>query len=949
MKKKLILLAGIAIALAACTKNELRDDSTTTEPVSWPSVITVATEPVVDSETKSVIASDGTFSWFAGTGETAEKLGINTDAGFKVYTCTDAAAGTFGGDLEGATPSTVAVYPAGQYALSTKTLTVTMPASYEYVATLAKTPMIAQISGSIDNLAFKHIAALLKVSISNVPPTATQLVLETDENIAGDFVISDCTVADAVITNAGGSVKSVAVNFPAAGDFSDKDFFIPIPVGTYAHFNLFLKDADGNKLAGRQFKGTTIARKNLASGSAIELLQLKQRCVLKNDTQLGIQWSVADFANNATDRSKEWTFGVYSNVVCNDASRLWEWHTDASAIKPSNSTTLAGSGNLFTGKCGHQFSGLTPGETYYIKIADKTDGVVSIAMYTLDPEDANIVLSKTPSVNDVVLSQNFNELKWGGGDPVNGLTGYSADNRNTENPQSNPSGVQYWYNKESLNGSSKQFLVQPGTDMGLFSTIKASLASTSLSDWHARYNNTSNPNACSGYVRMNGSGYIVSPALTCLPSGQSNVRVTFTAKGQIADVDAHVAVFPEEVTATTGQYISTDALTDYKVTSKIVNEDWNTYSIEIAINKGQRIGIGSPIGDPQMFYLNDIKVEYLGSAPALVQRLEYVNNSQIAVRWSTTAFQTPATDLSKAYTFGIYSDAECTTPVYRTFSTTDGNKDASATAQTAFVSGYCPGFVFSGLTSGQDYYVKIVQGTNESIEKYTTTDLYPSLKPVKPGIAVAGDVILYEDFNEIMFTGDFISKLSGYWTSGDYKTGYFGLPVEYSASKGNYIHQAVDQNWNLLSGAWGGSANAKTWLDGTTSFKNWNYYNTAPVSGPGYLKLYGDGQLRQIVSPQISCLSGNAMVKVRVKACASSGVKVVVKVFPAAVDVANYKITTAPLDTPAPIQLTVNTYTSGWSYAEGTISLEPGQRIGLAATGQAWLDEVKVELVSYDD
>ena len=61
MKKKLILLAGIAIALAACTKNELRDDSATSEPVSWPSVITVATEPVVDSETKSVIASDGTF------------------------------------------------------------------------------------------------------------------------------------------------------------------------------------------------------------------------------------------------------------------------------------------------------------------------------------------------------------------------------------------------------------------------------------------------------------------------------------------------------------------------------------------------------------------------------------------------------------------------------------------------------------------------------------------------------------------------------------------------------------------------------------------------------------------------------------------------------------------------------------------------------------------------
>ncbi len=948
MKKKLILLAGIAIALAACTKNELRDDSTTTEPVSWPSVITVATEPVVDSETKSVIASDGTFSWFAGTGETAEKLGINTDAGFKVYTCTDAATGTFGGDLGGATPSTVAVYPAGIYALSDKTLTVSMPSSYDYVATLAKTPMIAQISGSIDNLAFKHIAALLKVSIANVPPTATQLVLETDENIAGDFVISDCTVADAAITNDGGSGKSVAVNFAAAGDFTDKDFFIPIPVGTYAHFNLFLKDENGNKLAGRQFAGTTIVRRNLASGSAIELLQLKQRCVLKNDTQLGIQWSVADFANNATDRSKEWTFGVYSNVVCNDASRLWEWHTDASAIKPSNSTTLAGSGNLFTGKCGHQFSGLTPGETYFIKIADKTDGVVSIAMYTLDPEDANIVLSKTPSVNDVVLSQNFNELKWGGGDPVNGLTGYSADNRNTENPQSNPSGVQYWYNKESLNGSSKQFLVQPGTDMGLFSTIKASLASTSLSDWHARYNNTSNPNACSGYVRMNGSGYIVSPALTCLPSGQSNVRVTFTAKGQIADVDAHVAVFPEEVTATTGQYISTDALTDYKVTSKIVNEDWNTYSIEIAINKGQRIGIGSPIGDPQMFYLNDIKVEYLGSAPALVQRLEYVNNSQIAVRWSTTAFQTPATDLSKAYTFGIYSDAECTTPVYRTFASTEDNKDANYTSQTAFATGFCPGFVFGSLSPATTYYVKITTGESSSVASYTTTNTYSN--GVKATTAAPGDVVLFQDFNEFVTTSDFIGHLSGLWIAGanGYGIGNFGTP-----DATNSLNASSAQSNNTLSNAWSNQTSgykAYEWYK-TTSLADWSAYasNNQIHYAFGALSFRSAG--KYFISPKISCLSGAATVKVTLRAATTATAsKPIVAVYAENLTPRlTYLTDDTPLADPAAQQLSISS-ANIWQSVSCEVHLEPGQRIALSATNYTvYIDEVKVELVSYDD
>lgn len=937
MKKILILLAGLAMALVACTKKEMKDDSAQTERVSWPSVITVATEPVVDSETKSVIADKGEFSWFAGTGETAEKLGIYTNAGFKVYTCTDANTGTFGGDLGGATPSTVAVYPAGIYALSDKTLTVSMPASYEYVPMLAKTPMIAQISGSIDNLAFKHIAALLKVSIANVPPTATQLVLETDEYIAGDFEISDCTVADAAITNAGGSGKSVAVNFAAADDFSDMDFFIPIPVGEYDHFNLFLKDENGNKLAGRKFAGKEIERKDLASGRAIELPRLElSNAIVLNDTQIGLRWSenafdVTDEAV-AADKAPAYTFGIYSDADCK--SKLWDWETAANAA-------------VFTSTPGHVFSGLTPSTTYYVRVKDATNGIVAVKAFTTEAAEDNFVATSAPAVNEVILNQNFNELLWGG-EPVNKLSGVTV----------NAYGKAFTLPTDKTNNK----ICDPSTNLNLFkhagsgdySDATTYIAGTSLADWkgYISYAPNGQPNPICGGVRFGGNsstGYLVSPQMTGLDA-PAKVKVTFHASAYAASQSFCVAAFPASVTAYSA------STTFYIKTAPVLESDpiaidqnvWKEYSAEIDVPAGGRIGIGCPYGGEYMkVNLDDIKVEYLGSAP-LMQRLEYVNNSQIAVRWSTTGFATPATDIVQAYTFGIYTDAACASPVYRTFSTTDKNKDASATSQTAFVSGYCPGFVFSGLTPGQDYYVKIVQGTNESIEKYTTTDLYPSLKPVKQGNAVAGDVILYEDFNEIMFTGDFISKLSGYWTSGDYKTGYFGLPVEYSANKGNYIHQAVDQSWNLLLGAWGGHANAKTWLEGTTSFKNWNYYNTAPVSGPGYLKLYGDGQLRQIVSPQISCLSGSAMVKVRVKACASSGVKVVVKVFPATVEVANHKITTAPLDTPAPIQLTVNTYTSGWSYAEGTISLEPGQRIGLAATGQAWLDEVKVELVSYD-
>ncbi len=937
MKKILILLAGLAMALAACTKKEMKDDSAQTERVSWPSVITVATEPVVDSETKSVIADNGAFSWFAGTGETAEKLGIYTNAGFKVYTCTDAATGTFGGDLGGATPSTVAVYPAGQYDLSTKTLTVTMPASYEYVPTLAKTPMIAQINGSIDNLTFKHIAALLKVSIANVPPTATQLVLETNENIAGDFVISDCTVADAVITNDDGSANSVAVNFPADGGFTDKDFFIPIPVGTYDHFNLFLKDENGNKLAGRQFAGTTIARKNLARGnSAIELprLELSDAIVL-NDTQIGLRWSENAFVVTdeavAADKAPAYTFGIYSDAAC--TSKLWDWETAANAA-------------VFTSTPGHVFSGLAPATTYYIKVKDATNGIVAVKAFTTEAAaEANFVATSAPAVNDVILNQNFNELLWGG-EPVNKLSGVTVNG----------------YNKAFTLPTDKtnNKICDPSTNLNLFKHAGSGeytnatdyIAGTTLADWkgYISYAPNGQPNPICGGVRFGGNsstGYLVSPQITGLDA-PARVRVTFHASAYDAPQSFCVAAFPASVTAysaSTTFYIKTAPVLESDPIA-IAQDVWAEYSAEIDVPAGGRIGIGCPYGGENMrVYLDDIKVEYLGSAP-LMQRLEYVNNSQIAVRWSTTGFATPATDIVQAYTFGIYTDAECTSNVYgRTFSVAE-NKDSDYGSGQAFLSGYCPGFVFSQLAPGTDYWVKITNGGNTSISKYTTTS--ENNNGVMTTTAAAGDVILFQDFNEITLSSDFIEHLSGVWIGAKgYDNGNYGYPD----ATNNLIH-AQDLGYNTLSNAWGnapgGSHKGANWL-ASTSFKDWKYAGDVLTNGCGYLRLIAG---RYAITPAISCLSGNATVKVTIKGAVNNvGNTVRVVVYPSEIatsDTYGYKVSTAYV---TGSEKTISVNYRSWTEGSCTLTLQPGQRLGFSSTTSeqlVWLNEVKVELVSYD-
>jgi len=936
MKKKLILIAGMAIALAACTKNEMRDDSAQTEPVSWPSVITVATEPVVDSDTKSVIASDGAFSWFSGTGETAEKLGIYTSAGFKVYTCTDASTGTFGGDLEGETPSTVAVYPAGIYALSTKTLTVSMPSSYDYVATLAKTPMIAQIAGSIDNLAFKHIAALLKVSVANVPPTATQLVLETAENIAGDFVISDCTVADAAITNAGGSGKSVTVNFAATGTFTDKDFFIPIPTGTYDHFNLFLKDENGNKLAGRQFSGKTIARKDLASGDAISLPQLQlSDAIVLNDTQIGLRWSENAFATTSAaitaDKTPAYTFGIYSDAAC--TSKLWDWETAANAA-------------VFTSTPGHVFSGLTPATTYYVKVKDATNGIAAVKAFTTETAESNFVATATPAVNDVILNQNFNELLWGG-EPVNKLSGVTVNA----------------YNKDFTLPTDKtnNKICDPSVNLNLFKHAGSGdyaqattyIAGTSLADWKGfiSYAPSGQPNPICGGVRFGGnssSGYLVSPQITGLDA-PARVRVKFHASAYAAAQTFCVASFPASVeaySASTTFYIKTAPLME-SAPIAIAQDAWAEYSAEIDLPAGGRIGIGCPHGGSFMkVYVDDVKVEYLGGATPIAQKLVFANNTQIAVRWSTTVFQTPATDKEKTYSFGIYNDAACTDAVYDPFTSISGKYDNLG-----------PGYVFSGLTPGASYYVKVVCGDDESVNMYSTTNLYPEAIPVRSEIALKeGDVLVYEDFGDLKFASNFIYKLAGYWPVGSsYVTGPYNDP---QTGKGSITSGASNSAMDTLAGIWPAASGSEgaNYLAGMRSFKSWIYTGTAPRQGNGYLFYYSGKSATptvsgMIISPKINCLSKAANVKVSVAAAGYTSYKNMrVAVFGDEVSVSSYKTTDSPVSTTdIVLSNVVNATSTSIAVYSTVVHIEPGQRIGVGVdAGCLYIDDIKVELVSYD-
>lgn len=943
--KKLFLFAVAAVSIAACSKKEIAEEIQGPAPV-YDTVIKASAESFTDTKAAYNDVS-GAFSWVLG-----DKFDVFTSAGNKVFTCTNAVESSFSGNLGGAIPGIAAFYPSGKGSLDGKVLTVALPASSAWTESAA-TPMVAMISdGDCENISFKHLAGAVRIAVTNVPPTATKFVLSTSSRIAGDFTISDCTVDGCEIaTDATDSGKEVTLTFPAAGDFTDKTFYVPVPTGDYDYFEVRIKDEWGNTLAGRRYTnddaGFSIERTDLA-GDAVTLdpLEISDAIVL-NDTQIGIRWSLSDFATTSAaitaDKAPAYTFGIYDaskSGLCDNDSKMWEWSTAANA-------------SVFTSTPGHVFSGLEDATTYYIKVRSAATGTAVVKAFTTEPEDPDFILTTAPDEGDVIVHESFNMLCRGAGDPVQLLTG--VDLNNWTNEFGNP-GV-----------SSNAKLSDCGQDRGLLTNSHESTTSmgykwlngSPIHQWTTYYfkdgsrSNNFMTNV-QGAVRFGGSnstGYIVTPSLTCLPA-KSTVTVSIKAGNRKATAQkCYLAVFPADATVNSKNAITTTPLAEYDF-ADIEAGTWGTYEKDIEVPAGARIGIGTEVnGTVYEFYLTDVSIKLKEYAP-IDQKLVFANNSQIAVRWSTTRFQTPATDIAKAYTFGVYTDAECESQVYSPLSVTAGSN--------RFIENECPGFVFSSLTPGTDYYVKVtdVAESSSSIEKYSTTNIYPEARPLRSTAASSeGDVILFEDFNELKFEEEYVAKLSGYWIgSGNYSTGTFTDPdgTHIVLRGGGSFGTTTESAYNLISNAQDGATNAKTWIDGTRSFNLWKYYSTANTrmqGGCGYLRLR-TGCFA--VSPVITetALSSGATVKVTIvgsKASASAYPFSVV-VFPSEATTSGYRVTTDYLEDPSPETIAVNV--RNWTSGSCTVHLNPGERIGIGPVGSAsyahWLNEVKVELVSYD-
>ena len=132
----------------------------------------------------------------------------------------------------------------------------------------------------------------------------------------------------------------------------------------------------------------------------------------------------------------------------------------------------------------HLLRPLTPETSYYFRVTNTTDNIVSDPLEIKTNESKFKDLPATANPGDIILYQDFHEFLWGG-DLLNNAAGYSNDARSSATSIEKATGV----NPVSAD---KFYLASADTEMGLFNTLGKAIPSTSLKDWGQQQSESGN-------------------------------------------------------------------------------------------------------------------------------------------------------------------------------------------------------------------------------------------------------------------------------------------------------------------------------------------------------------------------------------------------------------------------------------------------------------------------
>lgn len=331
MKKVIYTL--FAIALAACTAENIPEKPTTPEPTTEKVSINVR---LAEPASKALINDSGSgaasFSW-----ENGDQIGVVVNNKYYCFTLEGKSGedtGTFTAELPGG--STIddgaqIAYPyiADDYNESSHTFSLTYPTEYtstkagdfrhRWAGTLVK-------DGSNNfqaNLA--HQTAILRITYANVPADATAIKITADKNLAG-------------------SSKTITTNF--SWHASTLDFYFPVPAETYTSFTIELYNgADAIDGTQRTLANTSMV---LETGKIYRTptISLGPKKILVayfsfTNTTKGIADSIADILGADTYQiTPTEAYASDNNNYYDSSTRAYQEQYGPASARPSINTTL---------------------------------------------------------------------------------------------------------------------------------------------------------------------------------------------------------------------------------------------------------------------------------------------------------------------------------------------------------------------------------------------------------------------------------------------------------------------------------------------------------------------------------------------------------------------------------------------------------------------------------
>lgn len=269
---KAACMALAALAVSGCSQDELVN-----QPVQKGNTTIVASFEGAGAGTRTSVNESNQVIWNAddafGLFYTSDTHTTTATAKF-TYSVggTPVTEATFDGELEGSNPVTsYAVYPHDAITdFSDKIVSMTLPATFKYTEA-SNGPMYAIATNIESKIEFKHLAGLLKLTVSSEAENATSFIIEADKPIAGNFK-AKLNAANPKLEEADAEQsKTITVDITDV-DFSNKKtvtFYIPIPVGTYSTLSAKL---GGNDEALKQYKpkewtNVTVGRKQMLTAT----------------------------------------------------------------------------------------------------------------------------------------------------------------------------------------------------------------------------------------------------------------------------------------------------------------------------------------------------------------------------------------------------------------------------------------------------------------------------------------------------------------------------------------------------------------------------------------------------------------------------------------------------------------------------------------------------------